>query len=76
SYSLSIRVLVESTWGFAATEKLTIEEVKACVGKAIATASENRGISKISNRYQYAPGSKPVLWLCDAIPSRYSRATL
>lgn len=46
SYGFGVRVLVDGTWGFAASSNVEREEIAATAGRAVAIAKANRAIQR------------------------------
>lgn len=62
--SISVRVLVNGAWGFAAADAITSAAAGECVEKALATAVENKQHPAKGNRFQYDLNTPHDVWMC------------
>lgn len=62
SYGVGVRVIVNGTWGFASTNMVTTDGVKACTQSAVAIAKANSKFQKEPVKLAPTPGVGDVVW--------------
>ena len=61
-YGMSIRVIVDGSWGHAATNLLTSESIDQCINMAVASALAGKNAREKSRRHVYDPKSRSEVW--------------
>ncbi|HEX6181510.1 MAG TPA: DNA gyrase modulator [Chitinophagaceae bacterium] len=61
-YGICIRVIVDGTWGYAATNLLTGSSIDQCIDEAVINATARKNSRETPQRYVYSPKAKYDLW--------------
>ena len=62
SNGMCVRVLVDNSWGYAASGMLSVEAIDQCVERAVASAVETKSSKGMPQRYVYHPKDKFDHW--------------
>ena len=61
-YGICVRVIVNGSWGYAATSLLTDAAIDQCIDEAVINAAAGKNSRKTPQRHVYSPKGKYDLW--------------